>query len=137
MSLKTWKKEFYPISANRVKKHDAIAHSLRKLIGLLPENLGRHDCLINNLTVLYTTDRPYDGLPIDSRTCALCRIYGGDCEDCPLFKLHDTRCNEPVMERPSLYHQFTYHNNPKPMIAALKKCLAIERRGKAHKERIK
>ena len=41
MSIATWKKEFYsPIS--KCPKSKAAAHSLKKWIGLRPENLAKH-----------------------------------------------------------------------------------------------
>ena len=42
MSLKTWKKEFYPQSAKRTKQSEAVEHSLHKWRGILPANLKKH-----------------------------------------------------------------------------------------------
>ena len=34
MSLKSWKAEFYPVTASRVSKKNALEHSLKKWEGL-------------------------------------------------------------------------------------------------------
>ena len=62
MSLKTWKKEFYPISASRVRK-DAIAaieHSLRKWRGLTKDQMKRHGVGVSNYLYLRNLSELHD-----------------------------------------------------------------------------
>lgn len=75
MSKVSWIGEYYPVKADKESKENAINHSLNKWIGLLPENLKKHDL-----------DSP--PISIDASTCALCYHYfdetKGDCINCPL-----------------------------------------------------
>ena len=42
MDSAAWCEEFYSVDAKDVPKQEAVAHSLKKWIGLLPENLAKH-----------------------------------------------------------------------------------------------
>lgn len=42
MSMRSWKKEYYPVEAAKVPKELAVVASLRKWIGLRLDNLQRH-----------------------------------------------------------------------------------------------
>ena len=123
MSLATWKKEFYPIKANKVSKKNAVAHSIQKWKGLLPENLCKHCVSIDECGNV--TDGSFDGtLGINTQTCALCFHFGPEtdnCDDCPLFQTRsghncdDTRDGE--QEPP--FGEYRDDQDPMPMLAWL------------------
>ena len=88
MSIESWKKEFYPISADEVKEKDAVEASLKKWRGLLPKNLEKHNVRLerrSNLTMLIdkATGEVYINI-IGVETCALCTYYyNKDCTNWP------------------------------------------------------
>jgi hypothetical protein len=71
MSLETWKAEFYAVNAGKVDAKDAVSHSLQKWTGLRPENLKKHDVLVDGGSVSDSDDV----LLVDAATCALCYLY--------------------------------------------------------------
>lgn len=145
MSLATWKAEFYPIEADEVAIKDAIDHSLQKWLGLLPENLKKHNVTILDKCVQDLDDDRYDPdyIVVGSESCSLCHHYHTDdptdededgdevyCELCPLYKVRgNVACDaERAEEANSPWHHFgrnEYKNNqeydPKPMIFWLQK----------------
>lgn len=141
MSLKTWKKEFYPIDADETTKKEAAAHSLRKWKGLTKENLRKHG-LYRDMTTLREAGRegasPYDAdgeltfFPIDADTCALCNHFmfvdDGDesttlCAACPLAKVLG---GKPCDKGPSSpYMTYEHSGRPAKMINALEKTVAL------------
>lgn len=137
MSLKTWKKEFYPTPANKTTKKNAVAHSLRKWIGLLPENRKKHNMIFDPGSSYYdicekNKDDSYSNnfFSIDDTSCALCHHYiYEDCKNCPLYKVVGTACNNHENKK-TPYEIYTETGNPKPMIAALKKAQLLEKKGK-------
>lgn len=113
-----WKKEFYPIPASRVKRENAVDHSLQKWIGFEKKNLKKY-----GLTVQDFFDNE-DVFKVDQYTCALCVQYvNNGCVDCPLFIVRDgIQCdNDKFSEIRSPYSAFVDKSNPRPMIAWLKK----------------
>ena len=89
MSLDTWRKEFYPVTAAKVPKNLAVQHSLTKWIGLRKSNLKKHDVvlIINKYDVSIRYGR--DSISITCESCALCQIYlvvgaKDECYLCPL-----------------------------------------------------
>lgn len=136
MSLETWKAEFYPVPADKVKKRDAVAHSLRKWIGMREENLKKHGCYAH-----YSSVRSDDGsFVVSGSSCSLCVLYfhsGKEkpCRECPLAK---SRGGVPCDEDDSPWSQwssFSKGGNPEPMIAALEKTLAEEKAIRKHREK--
>lgn len=131
MSIQTWKEEYYPVSAAEVAATgnaiDITEHSLRKWIGLLPDNLAKHG--VRKGTVV--RDLLYDGGPepftVTSDTCALCKQYSKVertiwCEECPLYRsLGNKPCDENYN---SPYLVWRSNGNPQPMIDAL--CATLE-----------
>ncbi len=125
MTLSTWKAEFYPIEASKVRgKRKALKHSLRKWIGLRKGNLEKHG------GEAYQGDLRFaDGIfEVDSDSCALCELYvglQGTCEKCPLLAAHaGTRCdhqNKGEVFTP--FADFLENSNPEPMIRLLRKAL--------------
>lgn len=118
MSLKTWKEEFYSTEANKVKRGDALDHSIQKWIGLRPKNIKKHGLYLECADLM--DDDNIFGINADS--CALCQRYlkprkDNSCATCPLFKFLGRRCDDG---EDSPYMIFDYTNNPEPMIKALK-----------------
>lgn len=75
MSLKTWKLEFYPISAQSAKlktMKQRIEYSLTKWKGLSASSLKKHKLTVNRYWIRsYTRDEYL----IDGDNCALCVHY--------------------------------------------------------------
>lgn len=105
MSLQTWKEEFYKVPAIEVKNDkDAIDHSILKWTGLLPENLKKHECKLDNagygtalISIDSTQNYPQKLLMITGSTCALCKLHidqEGHCQNCPLYMFLGNRCDE-------------------------------------------
>lgn len=93
MTIKSWKKEFYPVPAYDCPEDQAIEHSLQKWIGLRPENLKKHKVqyLAESGTVIdLNAVNDEDALCIDGESCALCthHLDHNDtlCEPCPLYE---------------------------------------------------
>lgn len=150
MSLESWKAEFYPIPASETTEEQAVDHSLQKWLGLLPENLAKHDCHIEDSSVVEIGHTPCLGnhVFIDSSSCSLCHHFcdmsacnSGDdespCIECPLYKARgDVACDDETSEewnnsQKSPWHAFTltfddYSYDPKPMIHWLKRTQEIE-----------
>lgn len=132
MSIKTWMKGFYPVSSKeRMTRVAAIEHSLRKWIGILPENLEKHS-VQDGVPHL----RDGDGLifQVDSSSCALCVKYADDeCIDCPLAHTLGHTCDGHKSEigrewDKKRFPWLCWHKDrdPKPMIEALQKSLRRE-----------
>lgn len=104
MSIKSWKEEFYPIPASRVRKKDAIDHSIKKWEGLSPENLSKHELTYNFHTIMSCNE---DYFCLGGNSCALCTRYcTADlyCEKCPLYKINgDVRCDHINKDNINLY----------------------------------
>lgn len=130
MSLKTWKKEFYPVEASEMAdKSDVkcIEHSLRKWEGALKKNTKKHEVEYVNHEVRKTR---YDSECLEFRgvSCALCRKHSrnADCGECPLVAANGgKRCDAPGR---SVYANSS--NDPRPMIRLLKKALKMAKGAK-------
>lgn len=127
MSLKTWKEEFYPVDAESVSEEDALDHSLRKWIGLKPENLKKHGVFkVSGWRSIVDKNDEYDSMLIDGVSCSLCKFYLGDevdsqCESCPLTAQRGGRaCDESTEPgsyfNDSPYANFTERDDPQAMI---------------------
>lgn len=130
MSIKTWKKEFYPVSAQSVSKKNSIAHSLRKWQGLTKANIKKHD-LIRDGACLESSDG-FNYFSVDSDSCALCQKYIDhnraddiSCFECPLYDLLGKSCDQG---NKSPYVIWWDTGNALPMINALKKILKISKK---------
>ena len=75
MSMKTWRKEFYPIHADKVPIEEAAQHSLQKWIGLRPENLAKHDVTMSGSEVYNNNFNATNTLELSGQSCALCYHY--------------------------------------------------------------
>ena len=131
MSLTTWKKEFYPEDAGKVSAKDALAHSLRKWEGILPENLKKHDVFLDEDHKLRGKKGPPMGYVTGNKTCALCHhhwhYFIDTCDDCPL-----TAVGACCLDYNSPYERATKGMSkgkplkPKLMITALKRAQKYE-----------
>lgn len=118
MTIETWKQEFYPTEADSTSKETAIAHSLRKWVGLRPENLTKHG--ITNYD-LYTIQYKNERFDINGQSCALCsHFFSRDwCVNCPLHKHLGQDCDDENMP----YSIYIASRDPEPMITALEALL--------------
>ena len=120
MSAKTWLKEFYAVSADKVSKAKAGAHCLRKWLGLTHEELKRHKLV-------------YSPIVVNSSTCAYCThylriVHIDGCVDCPLHKVLGHDCDALQGNPP--YNKYAMSGNPFPMIDALREAITWERKHK-------
>ena len=137
MSLKTWKQEFYPITALQAHKTldlvGLVEHSIQKWIGLRKKNLEKHGLETYGFT--YIRDSDDNSFSVDAFSCSLCRRFVNfrkeekedDCFGCPIFESRGhVRCCEysPKETTPdSPYAHWQWDENPEPMIRALRKAL--------------
>lgn len=148
MSLDTWKRKFYPKAASETTPEEAVAHSLKKWEGLLPENLVRHNVRLTdtrNVTGA-SSDLRNDVFRIDYSTCSLCfhfehtRDEGEDaCRQCPLSIERDNlscdvESDDEFMDgaQGSPWDSFTDADepDPRPMILWLKRTLNSQQNAK-------
>lgn len=135
MSLKTWKQEFYSISATQAAKFSdlrAVEHSLLKWTGLKKSNLKKHN-MEKSVGRLRIEDEQEE-LKIDSSSCALCQKYlerYDSCVGCPLYESRGgVRCDaEKGNEETNPYEYWTYYGNPYRMINALRKAKKFVEQG--------
>jgi hypothetical protein len=130
MSLATWKKEFYPVPANRVSKAKALAHSLQKWRGLTKAALKRHGVTARWAHIAGDTG---DEIAIDAKSCALCVHHAWDgCKECPLaLSRGGVRCDATHAGGAySPYHAWTTSSrkDARPMIRALQAAIRYQRR---------
>ena len=144
MSLETWKAEFYPIPADATNEADAIDHSLQKWLGLLPENLAKHQVMLFDSDVVEQgadLDSPHtESVTIDGGSCSLCHHFcetdtynshddESPCVECPLYKVRGAACDDETDDEwadkvPAPWHAFTRAkagHTPQPMIMWLNK----------------
>lgn len=130
MSMVTWKEEFYPVTAFEVSEKDAAEHSLRKWIGLRPENLSRHGLRTASIAI---TDRLHT-LFIDSTSCSLCKHHYYmdpgtrhdetyyDCPGCPIVAANNGKtCFNGSDGYLSPWDLWVENNEVEPMIEMLEK----------------
>lgn len=119
-----WIAEFYPEPANN-HTGCSIGHSLKKWVGLRPENLEKHNCELSSLNHVINADRNQDILSINDLSCSLCIKYHkqANCYNCPLYKIrNNTRCDSPFSsEYTSPWYKWIKQDDPEPMIKNLLK----------------
>jgi hypothetical protein len=130
MSLKSWKEEFYPVSAKRCGGSDLkrVQHSLQKWRGLTKANLQKHGvkyCGGDIVEDVYKDCNWEETLfYVDATSCALCVKYlnrGGGCEGCPLVLVRrgGEPCDRPYERSP--YSKWEEEGKAQPMISLLEK----------------
>jgi hypothetical protein len=120
MSITTWKKDFYPVSARNanISHIKALDHSILKWSGL-------HDKILKQYGLYAKYDELFDletnkvVFNIDGSTCALC-LYDNTvendepCSICPITVYAKKTCGVE-------YRFFKMTNSPKAMLTLLKK----------------
>ena len=130
---KDWLRKFYPGDASRVRKANAVAHSLQKWQGL--RVLKEYGLCLQDGIVLDENGKPV--LHLGSDTCALCAHYydsspdgiGNDsCKTCPLCIARDGIACDAVREdeESSPYWKGVIDENPEAMILWLEKAARLE-----------
>jgi hypothetical protein len=126
MSLASWKKEFYPITAKKASEKsevEAIEHSLKKWQGLTEENLEKHGLKKWGLAIKGIGTDQY--LDIDDTSCALCEKYYNEnvneeiddpCIKCPIYLSSKHTCHKQ-------YGTYVGLSDPAQMIELLKETL--------------
>lgn len=121
MSIATWKKEFYPISASRCSKTGAAEHSLRKWLGLRKAALKKHGLTKIPGRCVITDGR--SRFWFDCDTCSLCRKYPSkyhEC-DCPIVRLLDVTCYAAC-------GRWQDHGDARPMLTLLRRVVEAQRK---------
>lgn len=139
MSLQSWKEEFYPSNAADEFQFDptpqkelvikAIEHSLKKWIGLSPENLKKHDAYRRGVDQYETSEIISDGseklctsyrqrMWIGSSSCSLCQVYDEICQKCIFTTTLKMTCK-------SQYARWVNKDENQPMVESLQEILKI------------
>jgi len=128
MSLKTWKREFYPLPASRVSKKRALEHTYRKWRGAQKSKLRKHNvCLAECEGFCCGIADGEKKFYFNRHSCALCFCYAETtarfCPKCPLVIVGgaDACC----LEDGSPYEHFKRTGDPKPMLRLLRKCMKV------------
>ena len=135
MSMKTWREEFYPVSAATARRRSwrwAAKHSLRKWEGLKEENLRKHDVRYSpedNAVVGANGAR----LRLDGETCALCYkaqeaeeadLSMNGCDLCPLALVgYNCSSCESAYHRARSYDPAKRSSGLRDLIRGLKKAV--------------
>jgi len=117
MSMHSWKKQFYPMSANSkaatASDIAALDHSLVKWYGLRAEALSAHGLTRSHNKI---EEGPLTGrrnfFNVSGESCALCRRYEEDCDRCVL-----KGCGPE-------WSTYMFKHDPEPMIKLLEKAKA-------------
>ena len=118
MSIETWKKEFYPTSASKCSKKKALAHSLRKWMGLTAKNMKKHG--LTKRIMCYDITDACEVFSINSESCALCHYYLNSTVVCPIS--WNNNCIQGV-GCDKVFLKWSNGRNPWPMIRLLKKAM--------------
>lgn len=130
MSLKTWKKEYYPRPCaprcqwpqQGMSQLEAAKLSLKKWKGLRGANLMDHNCTLGNGTLYGTKGAELD---LNAQNCHLCAVNDLECDQCVLSRVRGSvRCSNPTAkEVKSPWGAMTEDNDVEPMIFWLKKAV--------------
>jgi hypothetical protein len=118
--MRSWKKEYYPVEAAKVPEALAVVASLRKWIGLRPENLQRHGLVkVDGSSRLLSSRSEFY---IDDKSCSLCHYYitGERCTYCPLNQVLGHPC---CVWESTPYQWWCRTGDPEFMISALRVAL--------------
>lgn len=130
MSLASWKREFYPITAIQAAKTKdpgaIVEHSIRKWEGALPENLRKHGLRKMGIDP-EISEVSGKRFPINFESCSLCRAYlsrRSACRECPIYLMRGHVCAAE-------YGRWNATGDPKPMLRLLRRTLAwVKKEGK-------
>lgn len=118
MSLESWKREFYPVSADFVEPANALAHCLRKWIGLRPGNLAKHGLkkIADSIMIQELGDEERT-FHVHGASCALCvHYFENGCAGCPLAYHLGRPCDDGPASPYALFQRF---DDPELMIREL------------------
>lgn len=136
MSINTWKKKYYPVSASKFEGRaaysqlEAAKHCLKKWKGLRQANLMEHHLTLKHGNIV---DRNGNTFYTDGDSCALCQWNDAPgiidkCKRCVLSKARggfSCTCPRPDEENKSPFSAMRNHNNPEPIIFWLKKAVKL------------
>lgn len=118
MSLVTWKKEFYPSTAQAAAERgvvSAVKHSLQKWRGLSEKALKQHGLRLSRDKTSIRMDRT-EFTATKADTCALCELFIKNCcRGCPLFEIEGVVCGNTH----SAWRHFLATGNNSRMVALL------------------
>ena len=117
MSIATWKKEFYPILAEKCSRTKALDHSIRKWSGTTRDALRRHGVKKNNG---YLIDARGNDFIFGWETCALCLRF----ENCLTDREPANTCPIKLVTGKECFSQcdsWMNDNDSRPMLALLRK----------------
>ena len=129
MSVQSWKREFYPIPAIKIKTVEgALISAMNKFEGALSKNLHKHSVRLIYGAIANLDPRLTCAVfEFDDSSCALCYLFASgsynlvchrpSCYGCPLTgstNCHNTR---------SPFKIFINGGNPRPMLKVLRKAL--------------
>ena len=137
MSIQSWKARFYPVEAYKACSNpiEALKHSIRKWSGATKANLSAHGLVkVTDCSGLYVKgDDRNPVINFGTNTCALCQFAQNkdlcgstNCRFCPIVIRLGHRCYEENERGIDAYGRFVEKNDPRSMIALLKKVLAKE-----------
>ena len=138
MSLREWKKTYYPVPADQIKTQAAaVDHSILKWSGLRSKVLQEYG--VERYESLLYVEQEDRGFVVATKTCALCCLDSREvatpaCTTCPLYKSRGNvscagRCDH---EEVSPYAAFTEEGDPEPMLIELHKAKAWLEGGNDH-----
>ena len=122
MSLKTWKAEFYPVTAKQAaKKGDsaAIDQAILKYRGTFKKNLKKHGVFKDGRNITESVGLVVS-LAFNTKTCALCvrHFEDEDCPTCPLRVALGCICDGRY---DGIFEDWRHDSDPRPMLKALRK----------------
>ena len=124
MSLKEWKKKYYPVDAEDMCHLDDISvteAALLKWSGLTKDALSKYNLWLNSCNGFGPSIADNgEVFVIDADTCSLCHKYC-DCDICPIHLVSGEDCTKE-------YGIFGQDGDPFPMIILLSKTLTCLRK---------
>lgn len=126
MSIKTWKKKHYPVTAEDADQYDSIAliqHCINKWEGLLPEAVAKHKLKVGYGGDLYERDdmSSAPAFVVDAESCALCVARVHHCQNCEITKA----TGKPCAGYDGVFSKWVENYNPLPMLATLYETLGF------------
>lgn len=131
MTIKSWKKEFYPVAAKKAGTSEitAVEHCLVKWKGARDKNLEKHGPITVDHYEFEIKDIKGAKFEFNSDTCALCVRHELSCENCSLaITLGNKSCFSTLHaqengEKLRPFDIWEKTGDPEPMIKVLKKTL--------------
>lgn len=130
MSMKTWLKEFYPITAKEAAKKGlmaALKHCLKKWSGLTKAALNKHDIIADCGGAALWDDVEDKATYINGYTCALCQLYFDQaelCKGCPLAYRDEEGEIVSCCDEGEAYDQWVCGDGCSAMLKELRKAIA-------------